>query len=215
MEYSEVCELIDSNVVEYLTTLEEILQYSADLESAVRDGYWFMSKARSVMGQKLISELQVPINCDMVASVSVDCGEVRDDVPVLSSAANLSNQHVMFSIAGASDGEAVLSGGVRQRNKGANTAPATDCSLTNDDAETNTVHDSAVASKIKDPLKWFGILVPQSLRQSQAAFKTTLPLVVKLANRKCKLGVLRQQHQQLLKMKAEIKSRDVTVENNE
>ena len=43
-----------------------------------------------------------------------------------------------------------------------------------------TVKDSV--SKNHDPLKWFGILVPQTLRQSSQCFEKALEMTLEIAN---------------------------------
>ena len=35
----------------------------------------------------------------------------------------------------------------------------------------------------RDPLKWFGMSVPSSLRDAQRSFRLSIPLIVELANR--------------------------------
>ena len=42
--------------------------------------------------------------------------------------------------------------------------------------------DSEERREQSDPLKWFGILTPPALRQSQASFKTAAELAVETAN---------------------------------
>ncbi len=49
-----------------------------------------------------------------------------------------------------------------------------------------------------DPLKWFGVLVPQALRNSQSQFKTAIELCCTLASLKARLLKLKAEYKKLL-----------------
>ena len=55
-----------------------------------------------------------------------------------------------------------------------------------------------------DPLKWFGVLVPQALRQSQGMFQRATEQCCHLASLKAHLLHLRQRHTQLMQQKKEL-----------
>jgi hypothetical protein len=52
-----------------------------------------------------------------------------------------------------------------------------------------------------DPLRWFGVLVPLSLRQSQSDFKAAASMALDIATLKTKLQSLGQKYKSLLKTK--------------
>lgn len=56
-----------------------------------------------------------------------------------------------------------------------------------------------------DPLKWFGVLVPPALRQSQTEFKKSAESVVTIANLKVKMSSLQNEYTDLLKKKHTLK----------
>lgn len=56
-------------------------------------------------------------------------------------------------------------------------------------------------TKPADPIKWFGVLVPPALRQSQAEFKKSVQMSVTVANLKIKLCDLQTKYKTLLKEK--------------
>lgn len=58
--------------------------------------------------------------------------------------------------------------------------------------------------KYKDALKWFGVLVPQPLRQSQKKFQTAAELCCHLASLKMKHLQLQQSFKDLKKMKENV-----------
>lgn len=55
-------------------------------------------------------------------------------------------------------------------------------------------------SQSQDPLKWFGVLVPQNLRQGQAWFQKALDLVIQCANIKEELENCQYKYKKLLKV---------------
>jgi len=61
-------------------------------------------------------------------------------------------------------------------------------------------HDSKSALT-RDPLHWFGILVPMPLRQSQAAFQRAIDTVCKIASLHAQLLDIREQYRTTLKAK--------------
>lgn len=68
--------------------------------------------------------------------------------------------------------------GVRRRNKPKNVTPEKEA---NDEASSEKAPDVTPVRKSdqnpqQDPLKWFGILVPQSLKQAQSSFKQGMML---------------------------------------
>ena len=64
--------------------------------------------------------------------------------------------------------------------------------------------DKPILPKKKDPLKWFGVLVPQALRDSQKKFKQAVILSCNLATLKVKLNSLQSHYNQLMQEKQDI-----------
>ena len=58
--------------------------------------------------------------------------------------------------------------------------------------------------QLKDPLKWFGVLLPQALHQSQDKFKRALAASCELANHKRHLEEVRKTFREMLKEKENI-----------
>ena len=54
-----------------------------------------------------------------------------------------------------------------------------------------------------DPIKWFGVLVPSSLRQSQSSFQQVLEIVVEIVNTRMEAAETMKEFNQLSKTKAE------------
>jgi len=51
-----------------------------------------------------------------------------------------------------------------------------------DKSDENVTESETTKPKIKDPIKWFGVLSPPSLRQSQTCFKSAIELTIDCAN---------------------------------
>ena len=64
--------------------------------------------------------------------------------------------------------------------------------------------ETQMLPKKKDPLKWFGVLVPQALRDSQKKFKHAVILSCNLATLKVKLNSLQSHYNQLMQEKQDI-----------
>jgi len=74
---------------------------------------------------------------------------------------------------------------------------------------------AAVAAAKNDPIRWFGILVPRSLKLSQKKFKSCLDLVVEIANLQLEVDRLQTTFKELARKKKnnEIKEEEVLVES--
>jgi len=60
---------------------------------------------------------------------------------------------------------------------------------------------SSSSNTSNDPIRWFGILVPQSLKISQRRFKTSIDLVVEIANLQLEIDCLQKQFKSMIKLK--------------
>ncbi|KAM7134254.1 coiled-coil domain-containing protein 115 [Macrochelys suwanniensis] len=68
--------------------------------------------------------------------------------------------------------------------------------------------DSQKGASSQDPLTWFGILVPQSLRQAQSSFKEGILLAGEIASLQSDLEATRAQYQALLERKRQLLARE-------
>eukprot|EP00127_Corallochytrium_limacisporum_P003018 Clim_evm65s144 gene=Clim_evmTU65s144 len=72
-----------------------------------------------------------------------------------------------------------------------NTMSLSECTYTDEELEEITGSEN-VAKHRRDPLLWFGVLVPQSLRQSQKCYKRCLELALEIAGLDLRLAELRE-----------------------
>ena len=76
----------------------------------------------------------------------------------------------------------------------------TDADKNTKDIETNGENEPE-KKRLFDPIKWFGVLVPGSLKQSQVEFRKCIEVAVNVGNLQTKLENLRKNYRTLLKLK--------------
>lgn len=181
MGVSEVDEsslFLDENLLKFMEQLELLEEKRAKLNSLIEQGWFSISKARYSMGNKHVSSLQYASEIQPLVCVS---------------ARKMENGEVQFCTekpkANSSDEEPLpvedigpQERGVRRRNKSKKNEAEKE-------AEDSTVEKVREAIPVKrndqnpqqDPLKWFGILVPQTLKQAQSSFKEVIELSAEIA----------------------------------
>ncbi|EPY75883.1 Coiled-coil domain-containing protein 115 [Camelus dromedarius] len=155
---------LDSLLLQLLGDLEELEAKRAALNARVEEGWLSLSKARYNMGAKSVGPLQYASR--MEPQVRVGTSEAQDGL-----------QKFWLVRAGTQTPEEV---GPREaalrRRKGLTRTPEPDPS-----------------PAPQDPLNWFGILVPHSLRQAQASFREGLQLAADMASLQSRIDEGRSQ----------------------
>ncbi|XP_056130828.1 coiled-coil domain-containing protein 115 [Lampris incognitus] len=180
-ERDEASLLMDEKLLRFMEQLELLEEKRASLNSLIEQGWFSMSKARYSMGNKQVSALQYasemkPRVC--VHARPLDSGEVEFCTEQTTQKSSAENRKEVETI-GPEDS------GVRRRvkstkdttEKEANTETS---SMKMEPTEAPPVIESDQTPQ-QDPLKWFGILVPQSLKQAQSSFKQVIDLSVEVA----------------------------------
>lgn len=183
---------LDEVLVEFFECVGELYKEQANLENIMKNGFLMMSRARYNMGAKSVGVSQYDEN-NMKASKMVLITDNDDD--------NCVNK--MFELVNANSclDESLkdpVSEGLRQRKSGGKEKVET---IGSENEEQLTQKNSNNTKKNNDPIKWFGVLVPQSLRQSQAYFKQATDSVIKVSNLKSKVMHLKEQYKSLQKEK--------------
>ncbi|XP_063410238.1 coiled-coil domain-containing protein 115-like [Mytilus trossulus] len=188
---------LDEVLVEFFECVGELYQEQADLENIMKSGFLMMSRARYNMGAKSVGVSQYDEN-NMKASKVVLVTEKDDDDDDDDDCVDK-----MFELVNANSclDESLkdpVSEGLRQRKSGGKDNVET---IGSENVEQLTQKNSNNTKNYKDPIKWFGVLVPQSLRQSQAYFKQATDSVIKVSNLKSKVIHLKEQYKTLQKEK--------------
>ncbi|XP_051864886.1 coiled-coil domain-containing protein 115 isoform X2 [Pristis pectinata] len=180
-----------------------------------QSGWFLLSKARYSMGNKRVSALQY--GPEMVPLARVDVSQEDDG-------------HYSFRVERVDSGDVQTVGAVvdeslemeeigpkewegsplvrRRRPRGSGEegqkAPPADGLVGGSRASTKDgrrVAQQGATLPAQEPLNWFGILVPQSLRLAQASFKEVVKLAAEVATLHSRLASTKKQYQDLLQQK--------------
>ncbi|ELU08388.1 hypothetical protein CAPTEDRAFT_227696 [Capitella teleta] len=185
----EICKELDAVLLKFFSAMDELYFERMHLEQHLKGGHLLMAKARYSMGAKTVGKLQY--NED-------DLNEALYHVNI-SDEARLSLEAEVV--------QPKTDSSVRQRTK----KPG-DLESTPSEEGFEIVHAVSEECKPvrKDPLKWFGVLVPQPLRQCQQNFKKALETTCTIANLQQDLVDLKDKYCSLLKEKENLMAADAT-----
>ena len=170
-ERQEVNDELDSLSYQLLVLSQDLIQVKLQLEEQSKLGFIGLAQSRKLMGgSNSVSHLQIPSedSTDFIARFKTK----KEEQKCYSGDATFD----YFSLQDGNidqlveelDSDLVLN----QRKKQDDT----------EETETNPCNTKRNLPKAKDPIKWFGVLVPNSLRQTQVAFVKALELSVECAN---------------------------------
>lgn len=200
----EECVLLDKKLLVFMDQLELLEEKRERLNSLIEQGWFSMSKARYSMGNKQVSALQYGSEMEPLVRVHTRTLESGEAEFQTQRRTLKSPEERQVEDIGPKDKE-----GVRRRVK-TQEVPEIDQS---DNKHPWTETETAPSSKPEtnpqqDPLKWFGILVPQTLKQAQASFKQAVELSAEMAALQSAVLTTRQQLQ--MKQKSRSQTSDQT-----
>eukprot|EP00052_Salpingoeca_macrocollata_P035508 m.14896 g.14896 ORF g.14896 m.14896 type:complete len:213 (-) comp8188_c0_seq1:43-681(-) len=178
-------ERLDELLCAYMELYDKAKALKMELSELMKSGFWFMSKARSTLGQAVVSESQYPKSMSAALCVSSD----DEQLFAVVSSGNENKAAAAHSLAGTTTettgGAAagvVKEDGLRQRHstKSADTATPAAASASADAAGRKPAAGPLVNKA--DPIRWFGVLVPTSLRAAQDKFKQAAKLTATIAS---------------------------------
>ena len=167
----EVNDELDSLSYQLLVLSQDLIQVKLQLEEQSKLGFIGLAQSRKLMGgSNSVSHLQIPSedSTDFIARFKTK----KEEQKCYSGNATFD----YFSLQDGNidqlveelDSDLVLN----QRKKQVDT----------EETEANSCNTKKNLPEAKDPIKWFGVLVPNSLRQTQGAFVKALELSVDCAN---------------------------------
>lgn len=188
----EVCRELDDLMIHALDLMEEQIKCKLKLQETMKSSCLNLAKARYIMGHNSISSLQLPTE---------ESAEIAAQRTVASSVETKKNfEYMVFELhtinpAKISSGAQEEENSIRRKvSKGGSESTGKE-DLNHKKSEENGIVVAA------DPIKWFGYLVPQNLRQAQKGFHATLELVVQSANIQSELEATHKRCDKLLKLK--------------
>ncbi|BES96286.1 Hypothetical protein NTJ_09095 [Nesidiocoris tenuis] len=191
-DYESVCRELDDLALQMLDQMKLYLDLLASMENSVKTGSLHLAKSRYIMGNKSVSVLQLPTED---SELSAQATLVTDKTERLT--LKLANLNVSADESNA-EASSEADGLKRRKDKGKPSEPEE-----NQDAEESPKKKKDV---MQDPLKWFGVLVPQNMRLAQLSFKTAVEIAVDLANVQLEMASIRKRYCSLLLKKKELRS---------
>ncbi|KAM9067910.1 coiled-coil domain-containing protein 115 [Sarcophilus harrisii] len=186
---------LDDHVVQLFLELEQLEGKRAELNARVEEGWFSLSKTRYAMGAKAVSPLQYSSSMAPLFRVCASEPEPgRPEFRVVFTKAGSPKDSSPKEDQGVVDGRPKSESPVlrrRQQPPGAPPQPAAPSPATETSGE-------------PDPLTWFGILVPQSLRQAQGSFRAALLIAGEIAELQSRIAWERAQIQGLLQEKRKL-----------
>lgn len=182
---NEVDLLIDDKLLRFMDQLELLEEKRTRLNTLIEQGWFTMSKARYSMGNKQVSALQYESEMEPLVHVhtrALENGETEFYVERIAQTKScpddISKDFSPVEDIGPKDE------GVRRRTHNIHLVqkekPNTS-SKTGLTAGVSTSTSKPDHNQQQDPLRWFGILVPQSLKQSQSSFRQVIDLSAEIA----------------------------------
>ncbi|KAJ1657708.1 hypothetical protein IWQ61_002943 [Dispira simplex] len=182
----------DQLIIEYFNTLEKYEQEMAVLSNLLRQGQWSLSQAKQALGgPHRVSRYQYDQRMQAQLRVETNAAENGNEATYElirwvkpTESVEPSTTHESVEAPGMSQ--------LKQRRQRVSISDESSENGSSEEAETQKEQSllSASKSNIHDPLRWFGVLVPGSLRQSQCYFHQSTTRIVKLANLKVQLDQL-------------------------
>ncbi|XP_067658913.1 coiled-coil domain-containing protein 115-like [Haliotis asinina] len=188
-QLEDVSEKLDKNLLEFFDVLGQVYQEQAKLEQYMKDGYLNLSRARYTMGVKSVSATQLPDEMDPLLTVVVN-GEKEDSEFQFQKTSIKSSKDTVKD-------DTVRKRNVKEQHSDGDSPVVETIGTAGDSSDDAKDKSSSEKPRRVDPLKWFGVLVPQTLRRSQSSFQEASSLAVTIANLKLKLGNLQKEYQEL------------------
>ncbi|XP_039631218.1 coiled-coil domain-containing protein 115 [Polypterus senegalus] len=198
---------LDSLLLLLMDQLESLQEKRGSFNALIEQGWFSLSKARYSMGNKCVSALQyghemAPLV--YVKSSSLNKGQIefcieRQDL-------KLPEETLPVEVIGPKEE------GVRRRKTAQKIEEKNDVAQPEQAPHSNEKSESEKKAKSQhqDPLRWFGVLVPQTLKQAQSSFKEVIKLAAEIATLQTQIEATRAEFRTLLEQKQNLrKQRDI------
>ncbi|XP_063289221.1 coiled-coil domain-containing protein 115 [Pelobates fuscus] len=190
-----VCQELDLLTLRLMDQLELLRNKRTSLNQLIEKGWLSLSQSRYSMGNKFVSSLQY--KQDMAPSVVVleSCapdGNTSFEVERASPTALMATKSV--------DHRAVEEIGATEPKLRHRKGPAETIQ------PTTTEPRGPGPAPAQDPLHWFGILVPQSLRQAQTTFREGIQLAAEVASLQSSVDCIQRRYGTLMAQKRKLQA---------
>lgn len=199
MRDQQIC--LDEQLLLFMDQLEALEEKRHKLNSLIEEGWFSISKARYSMGNKQVSSLQYASEMEPLVHVEASLLESGTVEFKCNRAENKTEELKNNTI----EDIGAKEGGLRRRIN-AKQKETKEEVASNEQQETDLQEKTKAESPTpenRDPLKWFGILVPQNLKQAQAAFREVINLSAEIASLQSSILATRKEMQAQMKEKQE------------
>ncbi|XP_061759263.1 coiled-coil domain-containing protein 115 [Nerophis ophidion] len=177
----ECARFLDEKLLTFMDQLELLEEKRARFNTLIEQGWFSISKSRYSMGNKHVSALQYA--SEIVPLVSVNVRTLNNDNIEFYTKRESQKPHDESKSGTSVEDIGPQEEGIRRRN-----------TTKKDSSEKEAVEELSINNTSEDipttkseqnlqqnPLKWFGILVPQSLKQAQSSFNQVIELTAEIA----------------------------------
>ena len=183
-ENLNVCEELDRLTMIFFEKLEQLQSKRAVINEKMRDGNLNLSKSRYSMGNKNVGELQFSHKmAHALYRISVLEGNKEDDVFELEKhipGKIIENEDIEDKEANGSTVRRRKIDSLQSKETGNLIAAVEDLDISTRGNEVKQKLENR--EKIEDPIKWFGVLVPSSLRVAQKNYQEVIELCCDVTN---------------------------------
>ncbi|KAM5146468.1 coiled-coil domain-containing protein 115 isoform 2-T3 [Mantella aurantiaca] len=196
----EVSERLDQLLLQLMDDLETLKEKREILNTLIEKGWFSLSQSRYSRGNTFVSSLQY--KQDMVPSVCVHSTSENgvtvfevENIELGHEGSGKQKEEQEIETVGAGDQGLRLRG--HKSTKENHKLPKTE------------ENEKPRPLPSNDPLRWFGVLVPQSLRHAQSSFRQGILLAAEVASLQSSIDETRKQYRALLADKHQLQSQSV------
>ncbi|XP_016373577.1 coiled-coil domain-containing protein 115-like isoform X2 [Sinocyclocheilus rhinocerous] len=187
---------LDEQLLLFMDQLEALEEKRHKLNSLIEEGWFSIAKARYSMGNKQVSALQYASEMEPLVYVETSVLEGGTAELKCERKENKTEELKSDTIEDIGAKETGLRRRINTIQKGVKEEEQ------ETDPQVKTKAESCTPEQ-RDPLKWFGILVPQNLKQAQSAFKEVITLSAEIASLQSAILATRKEMQAQMKEKQE------------
>ncbi|XP_041953608.1 coiled-coil domain-containing protein 115 [Alosa sapidissima] len=194
---------LDHKLLNLMDQLEDLEEKREKLNSLIEEGWFSLSKARYSMGNKQVSTLQyasemiplVRVHTKMLDSGEAEFQTQREEFQVGGGdRAGVTVEDIGPEEEGTTPRDGLRRRGHKKQNELKEEVSSGQLKETSHEPKTDHAEP-------QDPVKWFGILVPQNLKQAQSSFKQVIELAAEIAALQSAVVASRVELQRLVKEK--------------
>ncbi|XP_077070489.1 vacuolar ATPase assembly protein VMA22 [Siphateles boraxobius] len=186
----------DEQLLLFMDKLEALEEKRHKLNSLIEEGWFSIAKTRYSMGNKQVSALQYASEMEPLVHVEASLLEGGTAEFKCERIKNKTEEPKNNTVEDIGAKETGLRRRINTKQKGVKEEEE------ETDPQVKTKAESSTPEH-REPLKWFGILVPQSLKQAQSSFKEVITLSAEIASLQSAILATRKEMQAQVKEKQE------------